>query len=383
LKVPFFRLKFGPAEKKAVRDVIASGWLTTGPRVREFERRISQFTGAKYAAAVSSGTAGLHLSLKGVGIGPGDEVITTPMTMAATVEAILYCGAKPVLADIDPVSLNIDPGAVEKKITSKTKAVVAVDMAGVPCEYHALKEIAGKYGISLIEDAAHALGGEYRKKRIGTIADATVFSFYPTKNITTGEGGIVTTNSGRLAGKIRRLSLHGMDSSGWQRYKGGSWRYDITDLGFKYNMAELPAALGLAQLDRFEKFRGKREHLAKRYAKGLSGLTEYLEIPLEYDDRKPARHLYIVRLNRKNWRIDRDRVIMELEKRGVGCGVHFIPIYRFKYYKERLDYKPKDFPNTEASFKRIISLPFYVDLSFKEVDYVCTVLHNIAKKFSR
>ena len=383
MKVPFFRLKFGPAEKKAVRDVIASGWLTTGPRVREFERRISQFTGAKYAAAVSSGTAGLHLSLKGVGIGPGDEVITTPMTMAATVEAILYCGAKPVLADIDPVSLNIDPGAVEKKITSKTKAVVAVDMAGVPCEYHALKEIAGKYGISLIEDAAHALGGEYRKKRIGTIADATVFSFYPTKNITTGEGGIVTTNSGRLAGKIRRLSLHGMDSSGWQRYKGGSWRYDITDLGFKYNMAELPAALGLAQLDRFEKFRGKREHLAKRYAKGLSGLTEYLEIPLEYDDRKPARHLYIVRLNRKNWRIDRDRVIMELEKRGVGCGVHFIPIYRFKYYKERLDYKPKDFPNTEASFKRIISLPFYVDLSFKEVDYVCTVLHNIAKKFSR
>ncbi len=383
MRVPFFRLKFGPAEKKAVGEVIASGWVTTGPKVREFERAFAEFTGTKYAAAVSSGTAGLHLSLRALGIGPGDEVVTTPMTMAATVAAVLYCGAKPVLADIDPASLNIDPAEVERKLTKKTKAIIAVDMAGVPCEYNALRKLTRKRGIKLIEDAAHALGGEYGKMRIGTIADCTVFSFYPTKNITTGEGGMVTTGNKAVAERIRRLSLHGMDSSGWIRYRGGSWRYDIAELGYKYNMAELPAALGLVQLKRFEQFRKKREQLAERYKKGLRDLQDFLEIPAEYSDRISVRHLYIVKLNLKKWRIGRDRVIEELEKRGVGCGVHFIPLYRFKYYRDKLKYGPGDFPNTEASFMRIISLPFYVDLSFKEVDYVCGVFSKLVNRFAK
>lgn len=383
MRVPFFRLKFGPSEKKAVRDVVDSGWVTTGPKVREFEWNFAKFTGAKYAAAVASGTAGLHLSLKALGVGPGDEVVTTPMTMAATVEAVLYCGAKPILADIDPTTLNIDPHEVEKRLTKKTKAIITVDMAGVPCDYQALKKISRKYGIKLIEDAAHALGGEYRNKCIGTIADCTVFSFYPTKNITTGEGGMVTTGNKRTSEKIRLLSLHGMGSSGWKRYEGGSWRYDITELGYKYNMAEIPAALGIVQLDRFDKFRAKRRKLAERYRKGLNHLKDYLELPVDSSDRKPVRHLYIIQLNLRKWKIGRDRIIEELERRGVGCGVHFIPIYRFKYYRERLNYTPKDFPVTEASFKRIISLPFYVDLSFKEVDYVCEVISEAVRKYSK
>lgn len=376
-------MKFGLSEKKAIRDVIDSGWVTTGPKVREFERKFAKFTGAKYATAVSSGTAGLHLSLKALRVGPGDEVVTTPMTMAATVEAILYCGAKPVFADIGPATLNIDPHEVEKRITGKTKAIITVDMAGMPCDYQDLKRVSRKYGIKLIEDAAHALGGEYRNKRIGTIADCTVFSFYPTKNITTGEGGMVTTGNKRISEKIRLLSLHGMGSSGWKRYEGGSWRYDITELGYKYNMAEIPAALGMVQLARFNEFHEKRKKLAERYGKGLVHLRDYLELPAVFSDRKPVRHLYIIQLNLRKWKIGRDRVIRELERRGVGCGVHFIPVYRFKYYRERLDYKPNNFPVTEASFKRIISLPFYVDLSLKEVDYVCKVLSELVRKYSK
>jgi dTDP-4-amino-4,6-dideoxygalactose transaminase len=383
LKVPFFRLKFSRAEKKSIRETLDAGWVTTGPRAAELEDRVREITGARYAVALSSCTAALHLSLKAVGVGQGDEVVTTPNTMAATIEAILYCGAKPVLADIDPVTQNIDPSEVEPKITCHSKAILAVDFSGLPCDYRRLKKIARKSGLFLIADAAHAFGAEYEGKRVGSIADITAFSFYPTKPITTGEGGMAVTDSGRWADRIRRLSLHAMTSSGRRRYAGGSWKYDVTDLGFKYNLSDLAAALGVGQLSRFHELAEKRRKLAGRYQKNLAGLADMIQLPYAGDNCIHARHLFVIRLNLDKWRIGRERFIDELEKAGVGCGVHFIPVYRFTYYARIPGCDPKEFPACEDNFKRIVSLPLYPDLSFSEVDFVCEKISRLARKYSR
>jgi len=381
--VPFFRLAFSNEEKKEIRDVLETGWVTSGPKVKLLEEQVRRLTGARYAAALSSGTAGLHLILESLGIGAGDEVITTPFTMAATVEAIMYTGAKPVLADIDQVSLNIDPGAIEEKISPKTKAVITVDMAGCACDYRELKKLCRKHRLYLIDDAAHSMGGAYNGRTIGSIADATVFSFYSTKNITTGEGGMVVSARRRLIDRIRHLALHGMTSSGWKRYHGGSWRYDITALGYKCNMSDLPAALGVGQMRRFGKLQEKRRKLARRYFDKLKDAADYIELPYYRDFDEHAWHLFIIKIDPRKWRIGRDRIINELEKNGVGCGVHFIPVYRLSYFKKALGYKPADFPHCETAFSRVISLPFYSDLSYREVDYVCDKIKSLAVKFAR
>ena len=334
MKVPFFRLKLTSIEKKEVNDTITKGWVTSGPKVHLLEEKIRRLTGAKYAAAVSSGTAGLHLALETLNLQPGDEIITTPFTMVATIEAILYAGGSPVFADIDPKTLNINPTSVEKKITDKTRAIISVDIAGCPCNYTKLKSLARQNRLRLIVDAAHSLGAKFKGKPIGSIADAAVFSFYSTKNITTGEGGMVVSDSKRLIDKIRHLSLHGMTSSGWKRNTGGGWKYDITDLGYKYNLSDLAAALGLGQLKRFKDMQKKRRQLAKRYLDNLRQLDNYIELPYRGENITHAWHLFIIQLNLNKWRINRDRLIKELEKRGVGCGVHFIPVYRFSYFKK-------------------------------------------------
>ncbi len=381
--MPFFRLSFANEEKKEVRDVLESGWVTSGPKVKLLEKQVIGLTGARYAAAVSSATAGLHLALTGLDIGPGDEVITTPYTMAATVEAILYTGAQPVLADIDPVSLNIDPVAVERNITKRTRAILSVDIAGCACDYRALRQLARKYKIHLIDDAAHSFGGKYEGRMIGSIVDATVFSFYSTKNITTGEGGMVAANNKKLIDRVRHLSLHGMTSSGWKRYRGGSWRYDITDLGYKYNLSDLAAALGVGQIKRFAKLQKKRRLLAKRYFDNLKGLKDYIELPFYHEFNEHTWHLYIIKINSDRWKIGRNRLIEELEKAGVGCGVHFIPIYRLSYFGKRLEYTKSDLPHCESAYQRVISLPFYPDLEMREVDYVCGMLKKMTEKFGR
>ena len=303
MKVPFFRLKLSSVEEREVMKVLRSGWVTTGPAVREFEDRVKKISGARYAVAVSSCTAGLHLALEALDIGPDDEVITTPFTMAATIEAILYCGATPIFADIDPITLNIDPNQIENKISSKTRAIIPVDIAGLPCDYDRLKKLARKDNLFIIEDAAHSLGAEFRGNPVGSLVDMTAFSFYSTKNITTGEGGMVVTNQKRIADKIRRLSLHGMTSSGWKRYSGGGWKYDIIDLGYKYNLSDLAAGLGLGQLERFNAFREKREKLAERYFLGLQDLKEYVELPRVDGKLRHAWHLFIIRSFLKNGRL--------------------------------------------------------------------------------
>jgi dTDP-4-amino-4,6-dideoxygalactose transaminase len=383
MKVPFFRLKFTSSERKAVLEVLNSGWVTSGPRIKEFEKKVSGIAGAKYAVAVSSGTAGLHLALKAIGIGKGDEVISSPFTMAATIEAILYTGAKPVLADIDPVTLNIDPDGIENKISSRTKAILPVDIAGWPCAYDRIRKIARKHRLHLVEDAAHALGASYRHKPIGSLADATVFSFYSTKNITTGEGGMVVTDSKRLADHIRHLSLHGMTSSGWKRYSGGGWKYDITELGYKENLSDLAAGLGLGQLRRFRAMQQRRQQLARLYYRGLKNVTEYLELPYLDGQSKHAWHLFIIKINPGMWRIDRDRLIAELEKKGIGCGVHFIPIHHFSYFRKALKFKKTDLKQTDRSFQQVISLPFYFDLGAGEIEYVCRTIKALAAKFGK
>ena len=383
LKVPFFRLKLGPTEKKSVYDVIKSGWLTTGPRVREFQQKVCKLTEAKYAVAVSSGTAGLFLAMKALSIGKGDEVITTAYTMVATVEAILHCGAKPVLVDIDPITLNIDYDSIKKKITKNTKAIITVDIAGWPCDYKPLKKLAKDNKLYLIDDAAHALGCKYGAKPIGSISDLSVFSFYPTKNITSGEGGMAVSNSKKTIKKIKHLSLHAMSSSGWKRYSGGSWKYDVTDLGYKFNLSDLSAGLALGQLKRFETMQNKRVKMAARYKSNLSYLSDYIELPYEDKTSTHAWHLFIIKLNLSKLKITRNRFIAEMEKCGIGCGVHFIPIYHFSYYNKNPKFNIKDFPNCEKSFKRVVSLPFYTDLSIAEVDYVCEVIKKLIKQYKK
>jgi dTDP-4-amino-4,6-dideoxygalactose transaminase len=383
LKVPFFRLKLSQAEIKSVTDTLNSGWVTTGPKTRQFENRIKKIAGTKYAAAVSSCTAGMHLTLKALDIGPGDEVITTPYTMAATIEPVIYCGAKPVFADIDPMTLTIDPDNIEKQISRKTKAIIAVDIAGNPCDYRRLRAICRKYKLRLIADAAHSLGALYYGKPSGTLADASVLSFYPTKTITAGEGGMVVTNSKRLAEKIRLLSLHGMSSSGWKRASGGSWKYDICDLGYKYNMSDLAASLGLGQLLQIKTFLARRKQLTKRYVEKLGDLSDMLELPLQQDRVESAWHLFVIKMNLSRWKIGRDRLIEELEKRGVGCGVHYIPIYRLTYFKKKYRLKVSDYPACEKSFKRVISLPLYPDLTQRELYYVCKVIKELADLYRK
>lgn len=383
MKVPFFRLRLGTPEKKAVSRVIESGWVTSGPIARALEEKIKKLVHARHAVAVSSATAGLHLSLKAAGIGAGDEVITSPYTMAATVEAILYTGATPVFADIEPLTLNIDPARVKSKITRKTKAVIPVDIAGLPCDYDAVLKIARQRKVLLIEDAAHSLGAQFKSKPVGSLCDATVFSFYSTKNITTGEGGMVVTDDKLLASRVRLLSLHGMTSSGWKRYAGGRWKYDIVELGYKYNLSDLAAGLGLGQLTRFSRMQKRRQMLADRYMKNLSAVQQFIELPSVDRRSRHGWHLFIIKICPERLRITRDRCIRELEKNGVGCGVHFIPIYRFRYFQEHLKLKISDFPLTERAYQRVISLPFYPDLSIREVDYVSERMAELCRRFSR
>jgi len=383
LRVPFFRLTIGDDERREVLKVLDSGWVTSGPAVRAFENRMRLLVHSKYAIAVSSATAGLHLALEASGIGPGDEVITSPFTMAATVEAILYTGATPIFADIDSLTLNIDVNEVERKISSRTRAIIPVDIAGLPCEYSALRRIARKSKLLLIEDAAHSFGATYKGVPIGSLTDATVFSFYSTKNITTGEGGMVITDSKKLADRIRLLSLHGMTSSGWKRYAGGSWKYDIVELGFKYNLSDLVAGLGLGQLARFKQIQKKRRLLAERYLKNLGSSKDFLELPHVDKKARHAWHLFIIKLKTDLLRISRDRFIEEMDKRGVSCGVHFIPIYHFQYFKKRLKMRALEYPNCESAFHRVVTLPFYPNLSLEEVNFVCKAVADCIKRFGR
>ena len=365
------------------RDAIRSGWLTTGPKVALFEERIRRMVRARHAVALNSCTAGLHLSLAAAGVISGDEVVTSPYTFAATGEAILYLGARPVFADIEAATLNLDPAAVERAVTRKTRVILPVHIAGLPCDMDAIGAIARKRRLQVIEDAAHALGARFGGRPIGSIGDVTCFSFYATKNLTTGEGGMITTDDRRMAERVRRLSLHGLSRDAWKRYsRSGSWRYDVVEMGYKYNMTDVAAGVGLAQLRKFGSIQQRRSRLALRYTRLLQG-HEAFDLPVQGGDSGHAWHLYIVRLRPRYLKISRDRMIELLRERGIGTSVHFQPLHLHSLYRKTFGYRRGDYPRTEGESARAISLPLYPGLSCQAQDRVIGEILELARRFRR
>jgi dTDP-4-amino-4,6-dideoxygalactose transaminase len=377
--LPYNLPDISDAEVDAVVETMRSGWLAPGPRVRAFEADFAAWCGAKHAVAVDSATAGMHLALVALGIGPGDEVITTPMTFAATVNVIIHAGATPVLADICIDDYCIDPAAVERAITPRTKAIMPVHHGGSACRMDEILAAARRHGLRIVEDAAHALGTRIAGRAVGTFGDATVFSFYPTKNITSGRGGMLTTDDDALAERCRLLALHGMSDDAWDRYSDrGSWAYRVLAAGYNYAMSDIQAALGHAQFQRLDAFQHQRTRLARRYTERFAGMPE-LVLPAERDGTTHAWHLYVVRLRPERLTLSRDTFIQELRRRGIGTSVHFIPIHHHPYYRETFGWAPGDFPVADEAFATMISLPLYTRMTETEVDRVATAVEEIVR----
>jgi len=379
--LPFHQPLIEEDDVRAVCDALRSGWITTGPKVHQFEDEFASFLGAQHAVAVNSGTAALHVALEAIGLKEGDEVIVPTLTFAATAEAVLYFKARPVLVDCDPDTFNLDPDRVDEAITRRTRAILPVHFAGQPCEMDCLLDLAHRNGLKVIEDAAHALPTSYRGRMIGTIGDITCFSFYATKTMTTGEGGMATTHDDGYADRMRMMRLHGISKDAWKRYSAqGSWRYEILAPGFKYNLTDLQAALGLTQLAKCDAMWERRCELARRYSEGLAGLDAY-QLPYTRFDVQHAWHLYVIRTNRAALSIHRDEVIEELRKRGIGVSVHFIPLHTHPYYRSNFGYRLGDFPVADDYFDRCISLPIYPAMSNADQDRVIDSLTVIARTF--
>lgn len=370
----------GDEEIEAVVSALRSGWLTSGPRMKEFEQLFERTVEAPSALALNSCTAGLHLALKSLGVGAHDEVITTPMTFAASVNVIEHVGAVPVLVDVEPDTLNLQPDAVERAITSRTRAIIAVHYAGHPAELNALRTISQEYGIHLIEDAAHAIGAAFEGRPVGSGENPAAFSFYATKNLTTGEGGMLT-GSPELLERARILSLHGMNREAWSRYSaGGRWAYDIVEPGFKYNMTDLQAALGLQQLSRFESMQSRRRQIVDQYNRAFSARSAFLT-PTARDHITHAWHLYVLRLRPRELRISRDRFIDELTERRIGTSVHFIPVHLHSYYRNRYGYHPEDFPVAYTAFQNMLSLPLSPAMTDQDVSDVIEAVLDVHAEY--
>ena len=372
--IPFSRPWIDDTEIEAVSQVLASKWISSGNRVREFERAFSEYLGVKHAIAVSSCTAALHLSLVVAGIGSGDEVITTPYTFTATAEAIRYVGAKPVFVDIHPDTLNIDTSKIEQAITSRTKAILPVHIAGIPCDMDALRDISQNHNLMLIDDAAHAIPVEYKGQHIGAIGDLSAFSFYANKNLTTAEGGMITTNSDAFAKPLRTMRLHGIDKDAWARQSQRNiWRYDIATEGYKYNMTDIQAAMGLCQLMKLNKQHERRRNFAQIYQTELAKFPQ-ISTPVAPDNpREHAWHLYIIQLRTGN----RDAFVEALSEANIECSVHYIPLHLFDFYQERYGYRVGDFPCAEAAFERVVSLPLHPGLTEEEIHIVIDAIGKI------
>jgi dTDP-4-amino-4,6-dideoxygalactose transaminase len=380
LFVNFARPDYGEEEIAALTEVVRSGWTSSGPKTAEFEKAFKEYTTARHALAVNSCTAGLHLALAALDIGPGDEVVTTPLTFCATVNVILERGATPVLADVGP-DLNIDPIAIRKALTSRTRAVLPVHIAGLPCAMPDIWNLAAEYGLKVVEDAAHAAGSMVNGMPVGGgRSDATAFSFYATKNLSTGEGGMVTTNDSELENRMRILCLHGISRSAWSRYsENGNWFYDVVEQGFKYNMSDLTAALGLVQLRKLDRMNRRRAEIATLYDDAFREIPE-LELPPDRVAGGHAWHLYILRLNLDRLVIDRARFFDEMRRRGIGCSVHFIPIPLHTYYRRMLEMRD---PCTRAlaEYPRLLSLPLYSSIRDDEARRVIESVRNIVSEF--
>lgn len=371
------------AEIKEVIATLKSGWLSTGPRVVRFEKEFKNYIGCKYAIALNSCTAGLHLALEIAGIGEGDEVITTPLTFASTANVIIHQGATPVFADVERKTGNIEPGEIEKKITKKTKAIIPVHLYGRPCRINEIMKIAKENNLLVIEDAAHALETHYKDKKIGTIGDFSVFSFYATKNVVTGEGGMITTNNDKWARDLRILRLHGLSKDAWKRYSAeGFTPYDILYPGYKYNMMDLQAALGIHQLKRVEKNLKIREKYFRLYNQAFTEISE-IETPIEEKDIRHARHLYTILLRLKKLKCDRNQFAVALQAENIGMGIHFLALHLSSYYKKRFGYKRGDLPHAEYISDRTLSLPLSTKLTEEDVNDVMVAVGKVIRHYRR
>jgi len=368
--IHFAQPLFGQEEKKEVSKALDSGWVTLGPRTKQFEEDVASYVGSKYAVALNSCTAALHLAYIVAGVSEGDEVITTAFTFVATINPLLHVGAKVVFADIDERSMNLDPLEVEKKITKKTKAIIIMDYGGNPVNYAAFKKLSKKYNIPLIDDAACGLSAEYKGKKIGSIADISCFSFHPIKSISTGDGGMITTNNKKWAQRAATLRLQGMSRDAWKRYTAaGSWMYDVVEPGFKYNMSDVQAAIGIHQLKKLEKFLEVREKYATMYNDAFAPIPE-ITTPYVEPYVRHARNIYTLRFDFRKLKISRDQLVEELKKRQIGVSVYYIPPYMFPYYKKVLKVKASDVPVTHRVFESMLSLPLSPKMTKADTQYI-------------
>ncbi len=382
--LPFSRPSLGEEEIAELLDSIRSGWITTGPKVERFSQMFAAYVGGKHAAALSSATAGLHVALLAHGVGPGDDVITTPLTFAATVNMIVLTGATPVLADIDRHTLQVRPEEIARRITPRTKAVIVVHYVGDAVDLDPILDLASRHHFAVIEDAAHAVGTEYKGRRIGSFATTSVFSFHPNKNITTGEGGMLVTPDEEIFERVSLLRFHGMDRNAWKRFaKAGSPRYDITMPGFKYNMMDLQAALGIHQLPKLDGFIAARRRLAMRYREAFRDLPALiLPSPAPYPTRH-AWHLYTPLVDLDALTIDRDRFMQELKDRNIGVGLHYTAVHEFSYYRDRFGWRAEDYPDSHFVSERIMSLPLFPSLSDDDQDDAIAAVRDVAARFAR
>ncbi|MDB5773382.1 MAG: DegT/DnrJ/EryC1/StrS family aminotransferase [Burkholderia sp.] len=377
--LPFALPDIDDDEINAVSECLRSGWVTTGPKTKEFEQKFSAYLGGgREAISVNSATAGLHLALEALGIGPGDEVIVPTLTFTATAEVVRYLGADPVLVDVDPVTLNIRIDAIKAAVTHRTKAIMPVHYGGLPCEMDPILEFARDHGLYVIEDAAHAFPAKYKGRLVGTLeSDATVFSFYANKTMTTGEGGMIVTSNAALAERVRTMRIHGINRDVFDRFvsKTPSWFYQVVAPGFKYNLTDIAAAIGIQQLRKIDRFLARRKQLAQRYADELARFP--LVLPVDATDGGVhAWHLYVVRLN-ADARIGRDAFIDRLSEYGIGTSVHYIPLHRHPYWRDRYRLLPEHFPEADAAYQRMVSLPLYTRMTDDDQSRVIRVLREV------
>ncbi len=374
----------GEEEILEVVDTLKSGWISTGPKTRAFEEVFKNYVGASYAVALNSCTAGLHLSLLVNSIGPGDEVIVSPMTFAATVNVIEHVGARPVFVDIGPEDFNIDPQKIEPAITKKTRAILPVHFAGLPCRMDEIRAIARKHGLLVIEDAAHATGSEYRGKKIGADSEFASFSFYANKNLTTAEGGMVTTSNQELADKIRVMSLHGMDLGAWQRYeKRGKRHYDIQMPGYKYNMTDIAASIGIHQLKKLEEFIRVRQEYAAFYQEHLAGVEELILPPEGSGEVRHSWHLYPLRLRLDRLKADRDRILLAIQEENIGTGIHYRAVHLHSYYRNKYGYREGDFPHAEVVSESVFSVPLQPKMTAQDLEDVVSSLKRVLRWYCK
>lgn len=379
----FHRPLIGVEEETEVVQTLRSGWITTGPRTQEFERAFADYIGCRHAIGLNSGTAGLHLALVTLGVGDGDEVITTPITFPATANVIVHQRARPVFADIDPETLNIDPDKIEGKITPKTKAIMPVHLAGHPCEMDRISEIARKYNLKVIEDAAHALEAEYHGKKVGVLGDAAAFSFYATKNITTGEGGMLTTDDDEIADMVNILRLHGISRDAWKRYGlEGYKHWDTLYPGYKYNMFDIQAAIGIHQLKKAGKFLQIRGKYAEMYDQAFAQIPE-IKVPGRKENIKHSHYLYVIQVKTEDLTADRDIIMNAIQAENIGIGIHFRALHLQPYYKNTYGFKRGDFPNAEYASDRVISLPLYPAMTEADVADVIKAVSRVISRYRR